>query len=30
VLVRNGYPAVYDPTIHPDENVVSLSASMWW
>jgi hypothetical protein len=30
VVVRNGYPAVPDPTIHPDENVVSLSASMWW
>jgi hypothetical protein len=30
VLVRDGYPAMYDPTIHPDEHVVSLSASMWW
>jgi hypothetical protein len=30
VFVRSGYPAAYDPTIHPDENVVSLSASMWW
>jgi hypothetical protein len=30
VVVRNGYPAVPDPSIHPDLNVVSLSASMWW
>jgi hypothetical protein len=30
VVVRNGYPAVYDPTIHPDENMISLTASMWW
>jgi hypothetical protein len=30
VEVRDGYPAVYDPTIHPDEDVISLSASMWW
>ena len=30
VVVRNGYPAVPDPSIHPDENVISLSASMWW
>jgi hypothetical protein len=30
VVVRDGYPAVYDPTIHPDENVISLAASMWW
>lgn len=30
VVVRNGYPAFNDPTIHPDRDVVSLSASMWW
>jgi hypothetical protein len=30
VVVRSGYPAVPAPSIHPDENVVSLSASMWW
>jgi hypothetical protein len=30
VVVRNGYPAVPDPSIHPDEDVISLSASMWW
>jgi hypothetical protein len=30
VVVRNGYPAVPDPSIHPDEDVLSLSASMWW
>jgi hypothetical protein len=30
VIVRNGYPPVEDPTIHPDEDVLSLSATMWW
>lgn len=30
VVVRNGYPAIPDPSIHPDEDVISLSASMWW
>jgi hypothetical protein len=30
VVVRDGYPAVDDPSIRPDEDVVSLSASMWW
>jgi hypothetical protein len=30
VLVRSGFPAVPDPTIHPDRDVISLSASMWW
>jgi len=30
VVVRNGYPAVPDPSIHPDQDVLSLSASMWW
>src|SRR5262249_26009857 len=30
VVVRGGYPAVDDPTIRPDEDVVSLAASMWW
>jgi hypothetical protein len=30
VVVRSGYPAAPDPSIHPDENVISLSASMWW
>jgi len=30
VIVRNGYPPVDDPTIHPDEDVLSLSATMWW
>jgi hypothetical protein len=30
VIVRSGYPATYDPTIRPDEDMVSLSASMWW
>jgi hypothetical protein len=30
VVVRNGYPAVPDPSIHPDQDVISLSASMWW
>jgi hypothetical protein len=30
VLVRSGAPPVYDPTIKPDRDVISLSASMWW
>jgi hypothetical protein len=30
VVVRSGYPAEEDPTLEPDEHVVSLSASMWW
>ncbi len=30
VVVRNGYPEVDDPSIHPDEDMISLSASMWW
>jgi hypothetical protein len=30
VIVRSGYPAVPDPTIAPDRNVLSLSATMWW
>lgn len=30
VVVRNGLPPVDDPTINPDEDVISLSASMWW
>jgi hypothetical protein len=30
VVVRSGYPAVLDPTIHPDRDMISLSASMWW
>jgi hypothetical protein len=30
VVVRSGYPAVPDPTLHPDRDVVSISASMWW
>ena len=30
VVVRSGYPAVPDPSIHPDRNMVSLSATMWW
>jgi hypothetical protein len=30
VIVRSGYPAVPDPTLHPDRDVISLSASMWW
>jgi hypothetical protein len=30
VIVRSGYPAVPDPTLHPDEDMISLSASMWW
>jgi hypothetical protein len=30
VVVRSGYPAVPDPAIHPDRDVLSISASMWW
>jgi hypothetical protein len=30
VIVRSGYPAVPDPSIHPDRDMVSLSATMWW
>jgi len=30
VVVRSGYPAVADPTLHPDRDVLSISASMWW
>lgn len=30
VVVRSGSPALEDPTINPDEDVISLSASMWW
>jgi hypothetical protein len=29
-IVRSGYPAVDDPGILPDENMISLSGSMWW
>jgi hypothetical protein len=30
VIVRSGYPALPDPTIHPDRDMISLSATMWW
>jgi hypothetical protein len=30
VHVRSGYPAVPNPALSPDRDVVSLSASMWW
>ena len=30
VAVKNGYPPVRDLTIVPDEDVVSLIATMWW
>lgn len=29
-LVRDGYPAVDNPNINPDADMVSLSANMWW
>jgi hypothetical protein len=29
-IVRSGYPAVDDPSIKPDKDMLSLSASMWW
>ncbi len=30
VYVRTGSPAQYDPSVRPDEDVVSLAATMWW
>jgi hypothetical protein len=30
VYVRTGTPAELDPAVNPDEDVVSLSATMWW
>jgi hypothetical protein len=30
VVVRSGYPAAPDPTIRPDRDMISLSATMWW
>jgi hypothetical protein len=30
VTIRDGYPAVDAPGIHPDKDMVSLTASMWW
>jgi hypothetical protein len=30
VAVKNGYPPVRDPTVRPDQDVVSLIAAMWW
>ncbi len=30
VPVRTGYPPTLDPDAVPDENVISLSGSMWW
>ena len=29
-IVRSGYPAVDNPTLKPDKDMISLSASMWW
>jgi hypothetical protein len=29
-IVRSGFPAVDDPTLEPDEHMVSISGSMWW
>ncbi|MDC3955236.1 hypothetical protein [Polyangium jinanense] len=29
-LVRSGYPAVDDPMLTPDADVISISGSMWW
>jgi hypothetical protein len=28
--IRTGYPPREDPTAIPDEDMISLSASMWW
>jgi len=30
VVVRSGYPPRPDPTVDPDSDTLSLSASMWW
>jgi hypothetical protein len=30
VIVKSGYPLVDDPTLNPDEHVLSLSANIWW
>ncbi|HEX3697841.1 MAG TPA: hypothetical protein VH374_20880 [Polyangia bacterium] len=30
VIVRSGYPAELDPSIKPDRDMISLSATMWW
>jgi hypothetical protein len=30
VIVRSGYPAIPDPNVTPDRDLLSLSASMWW
>ena len=30
VVVQRGYPPVDDPSIVPDDQSVSISASMWW
>jgi hypothetical protein len=29
-IVRSGYPAVDDPSLKPDKDMVSISGSMWW
>ncbi len=29
-IVRAGYPAVDDPGLKPDKDMISISASMWW
>jgi hypothetical protein len=30
VVVRDGYPALPNPALRPDQDVLSISASMWW
>ncbi|HEY3595440.1 MAG TPA: hypothetical protein VGL13_16245 [Polyangiaceae bacterium] len=30
VVVRTGYPPVGDPTVVPDENMLQLTANLWW
>jgi hypothetical protein len=29
-IVRSGYPAVDDPSLKPDRDMISITASMWW
>ncbi|HEY3237311.1 MAG TPA: hypothetical protein VGJ84_21505 [Polyangiaceae bacterium] len=30
VIVKSGFPPEPDPTIHPDQDVLTMSASVWW
>jgi len=30
VVVRDGYPSKPNPSLHPDKDMISLAATMWW